>query len=243
MLESKKDIIARLQREILPLQGLKHMPGSDDLQFDLGPISTAFPNGVFPLGAMHEFISKTPEDSAATNGFIAALTGWLMRSNGAVLWVGSSRRLFPPALKFFGITPDQIVFIEERKEKNILWAIEEALKCEGLAAVIGEIPEINFTASRRLQLAVEQSRVTGFIHRQNPRTLHANACVSRWFVTPLPSMINDVSGVGFPCWHIELAKIRNGKPAAWQMKWVDNKLQTIFSNATVIGQEKKRKTG
>jgi protein ImuA len=34
--------------------------------------------------------------------------------------------------------------------------MEEALKCEGLAAVIGEIKEISFSDSRRLQLAVEQ---------------------------------------------------------------------------------------
>ena len=38
----------------------------------------------------------------------------------------------------------------------MLWVIEEALKCEGLAAVIGEIKELSFTQSRRLQLAVEK---------------------------------------------------------------------------------------
>lgn len=40
--------------------------------------------------------------------------------------------------------------------------MEEALKCGGLAAVVGEVQDISFTASRRLQLAVEQSGVTGF---------------------------------------------------------------------------------
>jgi len=41
--------------------------------------------------------------------------------------------------------------------------MEEALKCESLSAVIAETPEISFTVSRRLQLAVEQNRVTSFI--------------------------------------------------------------------------------
>ena len=41
-----------------------------------------------------------------------------------------------------------------------MWAIEEALKCDGLAAVIGEMKELSFTNSRRLQLAVEKSHVT-----------------------------------------------------------------------------------
>jgi len=34
--------------------------------------------------------------------------------------------------------------------------MEEALKCAGLAAVIGEVREMDFKQSRRLQLAVEQ---------------------------------------------------------------------------------------
>ena len=71
--------------------------------------------------------------------------------------------------------------------------MEEALKCAGLAAVIGELPELSFTTSRRFQLAVEQSRVTGFILRSNPRNLQPNACVSRWKIKSLPSFLKTDS--------------------------------------------------
>jgi protein ImuA len=64
--------------------------------------------------------------------------------------------------------------------------VEEALRCNRLAAVVAEIGELSFTASRRLQLAVEQSRVTGFILRLKPRNLTSTACVTRWRVTSLP---------------------------------------------------------
>ena len=65
--------------------------------------------------------------------------------------------------------------------------MEEALKCSALTAVIGEMHEISFTASRRLQLAVEQSQVTGFILRKNSQHINTTACVSRWKITPLIS--------------------------------------------------------
>jgi hypothetical protein len=39
----------------------------------LGPVAAAFPDGVFPTGAIHEFISSSPEDTAASGGFIAGL--------------------------------------------------------------------------------------------------------------------------------------------------------------------------
>jgi len=107
-------------------------------------------------------------------------------------------------------------------------AIEETLKCEGLAAVIGEVAEVSFTASRRLQLAAEQSRVTGFLIRNNFRNINTNACTAQWRISSNPSIIkDDMPGIGFPAWNIELLKIRNGKPGTWQMQWAYNKLHSI----------------
>jgi len=244
MQENRENIIARLQKEILPLQGLKLPAANHALQLDLGPIAEAFPNKSFPIGAIHEFISHAPEDAAATCGFIGCLTGGLMRNGGVCVWIGASRKLFPPALKGFGVDPDRIIFIDLKKDKEILWAIEEALKCEGLATVVGEIPEMNFTVSRRLQLAVEQSRVTGFIHRYRPRNINTNACISRWQITSLPSALGEnIPGIGFPRWEISLLKIRNGKPGAWKMEWASDILRPIAPFMVAIPQEQKRKTG
>jgi protein ImuA len=240
----KTDIIARLQKEILPLQGLKQPTAGTNLNLGLGPIETAFPNSSFPVGAMHEFISAGPEYAAATGGFVAGILAALMRNGGVSVWISSSRTLFPPALKIFDIEPDRIIFIDLQKEKDILWTMEEALKCEGLAAVVGELTEISFTASRRFQLAVEQSRVTGFILRRHSRNLNTIASVSRWKISPLPSEPKDnMPGVGFPRWNVELLKIRNGKSGIWQVEWSEGKFRHITPLDDSIPQEQKRKTG
>lgn len=105
-------------------------------------------------------------------------------------------------------------------DREVLWALEEALKCKALAAVVGELREISFTQSRRLQLAVEQSHVTGFLHRYAPRLENTVACVSRWKITSLPSVLDDkLPGVGAPRWNVHLLKARNGKPGSWQVEW------------------------
>jgi protein ImuA len=180
-------IISLLQKEILSLQGFK--PGSGNLKADLGlgPLCTAFPNNSFPLGAIHEFLSENRENKAASSGFLAGLLSPLMHSGGVAAWISTNRTLFPHALKHFDIEPDRILFIDLQKEKEALWVMEEALKCEALSAVVGELRELSFTASRRLQLAVEQSRVTGFILRNTPTTLNATACVTRWKISHLPA--------------------------------------------------------
>ena len=65
--------------------------------------------------------------------------------------------------------------------------MEESLNVTRIAAVIGEVKNISFKESRRLQLAAEQSRVTGFLIRHQPKILNTIACVSRWRITSLPS--------------------------------------------------------
>src|SRR6476620_9687162 len=128
---------------------------------------------------------------------------------------------FPPTLKSYGMNPDHVVFINLKNEKDIFWSLEEALKCERVTAVVVELSEHAFTESRRLQLFVEQSGVTGFIIRARPRNLNTTACVTRWKITSLPSELPDgVPGVGFPGWNVELLKVRNGKPGSWWMEWV-----------------------
>src|SRR5258706_1171925 len=148
MVSSKADIITQLQKEILLLQGFKPASIGNGGNIGLGPINAAFPNYTFPLAALHEFISIGKEDSAATGGFIAALLSTLMQNHGVIVWISASRTIFPPALKTFGIEPDRIIFIDLQKEKDILWTMEKALKCNGLTAVVGEMNEINFTGSR-----------------------------------------------------------------------------------------------
>ncbi len=190
----------------------------------LGPIKEAFPNGSFPLGAVHEFLLAGAEGAAATGGFIAGLLASLMGSGGTSLWISSARKLFPPALISFGLQPDRFIFIDLQKEKDVVWAMEEALKCGALTSVVAEMKEISFTDSRRLQLAVEQSKVTGFVLRNNPQKVNATACVSRWKISSLPSeSYEDLPGIGFPHWKVELLRIRNGKCGVWEIKWEGGK--------------------
>lgn len=241
MSTSKANILAQLQKDIMPLQGYKPVAGNTGFDGGLGSIRNAFPNASFPLGAIHEFFCNGLEGVSASSGFIAGIVSSIMQDGGVVIWISSSQMIFPPALKLFGIEPDKVIFICLKKENEILWAMEEALRCDGLAAVIAEIPELSFTASRRFQLAVEQSHVTGFIIRRNPRNL-ATACVTRWKITPLPSKLEEgMPGVGFPRWNVELLKVRNGTPGKWELEW-SGRFRQVTRLASII-KEERRKAG
>jgi protein ImuA len=243
VLTDKSNILAQLQRDILPLQGLKKASGTP-LKIGWGSIDQAFPNKSFPVGAIHEFISSVPADKAATSGFVAGIIAALMKNGGSCIWISASRTIFPPALRLFGIEPHHIIFVDLQKERDILWAMEESLKCPGLGAVVGELNDLSFTASRRLQLAVEQSSVTGFVLRHQPKNMNTNACVTRWKISSLPGMIPDkLPGLGFANWNVELLKVRNGKPDVWQIGWEGGKFRNHPAMIKLITTEEKKKVG
>lgn len=242
MATTKADIMSMLQREILPLQGFKHSScGSDPV--DLGPIGAAFPGGVFPLGAVHEFLSFTPEDTSATTGFLMGIVSKLAGRGGVTIWISTARLVFPPALLIFGIDPEKIIFLDLERELDCLWAMEEALKCEGLAAVVCETQTFSFTASRRFQLAVEGSGVTGFVLRRSSKNLTINACMARWKISALQTESEaGLPGIGFPRWKVELLKVRNGKPQSWPIEFVDRQFNLV-ADVPLILEERHKKAG
>src|SRR5690242_7286574 len=138
LLCGKGEIVSQLEKQILPLQGLKRLSTDNNISIGFPSIEKAFPNRTFPSGCTHEFLYPSVEDWAATNGFIAVLLSKLMQCDGAAIWVSASRTLFPAALKRFGVQPDKIIFIDLKNEKDVSYATEECLKCKRIAAVVGE---------------------------------------------------------------------------------------------------------
>lgn len=238
------NILAQLRQDILSLQAYTASPTENNIPIGFRPIENAFPNARFPVGCMHEFINLSQEDASATAGFIAALLSGSMQRGGACLWISAARTLFPAALAPYGIQPHQVLFVDVKNDTEVGYATEEALRCQGLTAVLSEMKDLSFKTSRRFQLAAGRSRVAGFILRQQPRALTPVAAASRWQVTALPSEPGDgLPGVGFPRWQVELLKVRNGKEGRWILEWTAQGFSEITDLRLAQLQQQQRKLG
>ena len=243
MPENKDDIIRQLRKDILPLQGYKPPAGGPQLEVGLGRIERAFPHGVFPTGAIHDFISWEEEDLAATSGFIAGILGRLMERSGIAVWIGPTGSTFAAGLAYYGVDPDRIIFVAPVTLRKALWVMEESLRCDRFIAVVGEIAELNFVQSRRLQLVVEQSLVTGFLLRYRPRQKSPVASVAQWRVTAVPTRSQgDRPGRGFPRWLVEVLKIRSRRPISCEIEWTGERFVQIATQAD-REEDKEIKTG
>ena len=118
-----------------------------------------------------------------------------------------------------------------RNDREVLWALEEALRAGVLTAVVGEVAELDRTAARRLQLAAETAGLPCFLLRRRRLARRGSdapsAAVTRWRVAPLPSESDldstsmEESFLGRPRWRIELLRCRGAAPADFIMEWDD----------------------
>lgn len=168
--------------------------------------------GVPDLGGepatLAEVFASTPGDGAATAFALAHL-----RPGARVLWVQdrASRREggrpHAPGLRV------DLLHLEVSRAKDALWAMEQALGCEGLSAVIGEVwgdpAALDFTATKRLALRAEAGRVQAWLLRGTAAP-DLSAARERWRVSSLGS--RDWRR---PCWRAALFRSRSRAPTEW----------------------------
>jgi protein ImuA len=99
-------------------------------------------------------------------------------------------QLYGHGLAALGIAADRTVVVTAAKEKELLWALEEALISGAFGAVIGALGKEErlyaFPQSRRLKLRSAETATPLFLLRHWQST-GATAANGRWRVTALPS--------------------------------------------------------
>ena len=239
-------IPANLKRLKAHIQRLEGFGGSlaeanrQVLPFGIDEIDDRLPGGGLARGALHEVFAA---DAGIATAFCALLAGRLAKDaeNASILWCErpwtlDAGALYGPALLQFGIDPARLILVRVRRDNDALWAMEEGLRCGQVAAVVGELDDISLTASRRLQLAAEETGVTALSLRSKVDKPPPSAAATRWRLDavthekdqPRANDNNDflntppaLPGLGAARWQAELFRCRGGTSANWMMEWND----------------------
>ncbi|NOT42144.1 MAG: hypothetical protein HOP13_16840, partial [Alphaproteobacteria bacterium] len=142
--------------------------------------------GGLMLGAVHELMPKTAGDLTAAAGFAFALAARGQAKTAHTLYIqhdftaAEYGRPYLPGLHAAGI--DTLIYLNVPRAEDVLWAMGEALKCRGFAAVIAEFPAqtrvLDLTMTRRLALAAQDGGALGLILRHG-RDIEPNAATTR----------------------------------------------------------------
>lgn len=125
----------------------------------------------------------------------------------------------------------RLIHVAAHKPEDALFALEEGLRCRDLAFVVGEIAgnprALDFTASRRLSLAVERHGVPLWLVRLDAARDLGSARL-RWEVRSAPSTRHpwNPQAPGEPAWHAQLFRARNHPPGEWTLRDDGHALRT-----------------
>ena len=206
--KEKRRTLEALRREMRRIE-IPGEAGAACLSLGIPEVDGALPGGGLRAGCVHEIGG----DEAAT-GFCALLLARAGGAQGPLMWLARGDDLYPPGLVRYGIEPGRLLVASGlRRRADMLWALEEALRCRALRGVVAEVDTIDRAASRRLMLAAEGSGVPGLVlwpeaGRGGTGRVRVPTADSRWRITTVP-------GGGLARWRVEMLHCRGGRPGCW----------------------------
>ncbi|HZY67999.1 MAG TPA: hypothetical protein VFE52_05400 [Devosia sp.] len=211
MLGSRAKTIEALKEKVAAHETRPVLAGSDSDSAVEGLLAT-------PRGYLHEIFADTLVNTGAAFGFaLAQAKAMLSAERPGLLLLGLKSETqelgLPYALGFrtFGLDTAAFVLIRTDTVTELLWAVEEAIACRAVGAVVADLAyphkSLDFTASRRLALRAAGSAASVYLVRY-ARGREATAARYRWRVEPQASQPPpfDERAPGFPRWRLTLEK-------------------------------------
>jgi protein ImuA len=227
--------LAQLRQRIACIAALRtdgHAPASV-LSTGLPIVDEYLRLAAVPAGAVHEIAGEAcdEEQGAAGAGFLA-LSLKACAASGWIAWVMQDGDLYAPGLAAFGLDLRRLILVSARRDPEVCWALEEALRSRSLSAVVGEIGTLTLNGTRRLQLAAEQAGIPCFLLRRwrtqelaSRQRAQPIAAVTRWRIAPQPvsrmtaQNLMTVPELGPAQWRLDLWRCRNAAAASWIMEF------------------------
>ncbi|MBI3837245.1 MAG: hypothetical protein HY288_04830 [Planctomycetia bacterium] len=121
------------------------------------------PERGFRRGTLVEWLASGAGSGAATLALMAAREA--ARDGGALVVVDRYRQFYPPAAARLGIDLEKLTVVRPERDEDHAWAVDQVLRCPGVAAVWCAVGEQDDHTLRRWQLAAESSGVLGLLLR------------------------------------------------------------------------------
>ena len=153
-------------------------------------LNSLLPHGGLRRGTIVQWVGDAGGDGAASLATIAAAEIAVSELSGGkplvIFDCGSKVSFYPPAAISLGIPANRMVVVKKQNQHNhadMIWAIDQALRCDAVAAVWAELgPWLNDRDARRLQLAAEAGGTVGlFVRPAEVRRRPSFSDIS-WFV-------------------------------------------------------------
>jgi hypothetical protein len=175
-------LVEALRRQIAHWEGPRG-PQEVPVSSGWGDLDCLLPGGGFHRGTLVEWLAPGDGCGEASLALVAAREA--CRQGGALVVLDRAGEFYPPAAIRLGIEPQGLVVVRAANEADHAWALDQALRCPAVAAVVAWPERLAAKTFRRLQLAAEQGGSLGLLIRP-PRVRHEPSWADvRLWIEPL----------------------------------------------------------
>jgi hypothetical protein len=149
-----------------------------------GPLDQLLPERGFRRGTLIEWLAEGQGSGAETLALGVAREA--CRQGGALVVLDDTREFYPPAAAGLKIALEQMVVVQAGSATDNAWALDQALRCPGVAAALAWPEKLEGRAFRRLQLAAEEGGALGLLVRPECARHEPSWAEVRLLIEPLP---------------------------------------------------------
>ena len=151
----------------------------------IAALDALLPAGIFRAGMIVEWIVAGEGSGAARLALPMACES--LQNGGVLVVIDERREFYPPAAVRLGLDLDRTIVVRPRNHQETIWALEQALRCPGVAATLSWIEQLPDRLFRRLQLAAEHGARLGLLMRPAEAVQAPSWADLRWLVQPVRS--------------------------------------------------------
>ncbi len=182
--------VEALREQIARLEQSRPRDVDTPISSGCGPLDRLLGEGGFRPGTLVEWLSAGEGSGAGRLALGAARMACC--NEGALVVLDRRREFCPPAAVRLGIEPQRLIVIQADTvqadtEADDRWALDQALRCPGVAAVLAWPAKLDGRTFRRLQLAAEEGGGLGLLIRPAAAREEPSWADVRLLVEPLPA--------------------------------------------------------
>jgi hypothetical protein len=186
-------VLKRLRRQVGCVSKVSH-DETEKQSTGCQAIDDLLPNQGLRVNALTEWVATTTSGAGALSLIAAANQLRHAPSSSPLVVIDTKGDFYPPAAVALGIPADRIVLVRTSHHGDVVWAIDQALRCNAVGAVWAHVGAwLDDRDARRFQLAAETGQTPGLLVR--PTTVRGRPSFAdvRFYVDQVsPSSLESV---------------------------------------------------
>jgi protein ImuA len=226
MANSRSELLQTLARKIQEIEAGGFAPTRSSIHsLGIPRLDALLPSRRLAAGSLVELLAAM--EGAGVWSLALFLAKQVIKEWNALVIIDSERSFYPPAAAKLGLELSRTIVVRPQTPSAAHAALQEALCCQAVGAVIGWRQQLRGREFRQLQLAAETGGGIGFLLRPLGALRTPSLAVLRLLVSPVVST-DSARRV-----QVEVVRCRSGKEGESLLLEIDDETGSVHSPAEV----------